>query len=497
MRQEPLDQIDAAVNKHIQNKLLPGAEVLVARSGTIVKQDAYGYAYQYEDGKFKLASDPVVMKKDTIFDVASVSKIFTSTAVLKLLEDGLIHSVDDPVINYIPEFAKNGKEKVTIKQLLTHTSGFVSWIPLWGKAATREDTFKLVLEYKLDKAPGTNYTYSDLNMITLGVIVERLTGKRLDAYVKEIITDPLGMHDTMYNPPASLKSRIAATEYQPGTNRAIVWGEVHDENAYALGGVAGHAGVFSTAHDLAILGHTILNDGKYGDTRILKPETVKLMKENHLPNFPENKHSLAFELNLGWYMDALNDAGSLGHTGFTGTSIVLSPTNDTILILLTNRVHPSRDMGSINPVRRDVARLVGDSIKIAIPGDGTAWFSGYGDNVDNVLQAEVNLAEKATLSFDTIYSIQTSADYGYIEATPNGTTWTQIRPALNGDSQGWRTITVEVPAGTKSIRFRYKTVGTSFQGSGRGWYIQNVKVTTSTDELTPELASAKWQIRMY
>lgn len=496
MRQEPLDQIDGAINKHINNRLLPGAEVLVARSGTIVKHDAYGHAYRYEDDKFKQASDPVVMQKNTIFDIASISKVFTSTAVLKLLEDGLIRSVDDPVVQYIPEFAVNGKEHVTIKQLLTHTSGFVAWIPLWGKAATREDTLKLVLEYKLNKEPGTSYTYSDLNMITLGVIVERLTGKQLDVYVKEMITDPLGMKDTMYNPPASLKPRIAATEFQPGTSRAIVWGEVHDENAYALGGVAGHAGVFSTAHDLAIFAHAIMNDGKYGNTRILKPETVKLMKENHLPHFPANKHSLAFELNLGWYMDALNDLGSLGHTGFTGTSMVLSPTNDTILLVLTNRVHPSRSMGSINPVRRDVARLVGDAIKVAIPGNGEAWFSGYGDNVDHELRAELNLTDQSTLTFDTLYSIQTTADFGYIEATSNGTTWTQIHPALKGDSQGWRTITAEIPSGTQAIRFRYKTVGTSFQGSGRGWYIQNVKATTANGELTPDLTSTQWQIRM-
>ena len=164
----------------------------------------------------------------------------------------------------------------------------------------------------LEAEPGTRYAYSDLNLITLGALVERLSGMPLDAFVKKHITDPLGMTDTMYNPPASLKPRIAATEYQPEIGRGLIWGEVHDENAWSLDGVAGHAGVFSTARDLAVFGHMFLQKGKYGDKRILKESTVELMAKYHLPDFPGDDHGLGWELNQSWYMDALADAENHG-----------------------------------------------------------------------------------------------------------------------------------------------------------------------------------------
>src|SRR5690606_41617846 len=165
-------------------------------------------------------------------------------------------------------------------------------------------------------------------MITLGALIERLSGQGLDEYVFENITKPLKMTDTMYNPPESLKHRIAATEYQPWTNRGVVWGEVHDENAWSLDGVAGHAGVFSTAHDLGKLAHMFINEGRYGGKRILQPETIQLLVENQIPEFPGNDHGLGWELSQGWYMDALSESSTLGHTGYTGTSIVVNLNND-------------------------------------------------------------------------------------------------------------------------------------------------------------------------
>ena len=159
-------------------------------------------------------------------------------------------------------------------------------------------------------------------MITLGMLIEQLSGQRQDEFVREHITEPLGMKDTMYNPPASLKHRIAATEYQAIPNRGLVWGEVHDENAWSLDGVAGHAGVFSTANDLAKLAHIFINEGKYGGKTILKPETVQLLLQNQNTAFPGNDHGLGWELGQGWYMDALSEGTySFGHTGYTGTSI--------------------------------------------------------------------------------------------------------------------------------------------------------------------------------
>ncbi|RXT04397.1 serine hydrolase [Ammoniphilus sp. CFH 90114] len=493
MRQEPLDQIDEVIEQAIAEGALPGAVVLVARKGSIVKHEAYGRAVQYADDIFTPAEELLDMQKDTIFDLASVSKVITSTAVLKLYEEGKFQ-LDDPVAKYIPEFGENGKTTVTIQQLLTHTSGLPASIPLYQRGASREERIQIALKIPLSNPPGKAYTYSDMNMMILGALVERLAGKGLDEYVKETITDPLGMKDTMYNPPAELKPRIAATEYQPWTGRGMVWGEVHDENAWSLDGVAGHAGVFSTAHDLAIFSHMMLNDGKYGGTRILKPETVKLLTENQIPQFPQNGHGLGYEVQLGWYMDALSDPRTYGHTGYTGTSLVVSPNNETVVILLTNRVHPSRNTISTNFTRREVARLAADAIPVTISGKEGAWFSGYGDQIENILQAEVPGGETVTLSFDTWYQIQTTDDAGYIEVSSDEKTWSLIFPCLNGGSGGWTTLQVELPKGAKWVRFRYKT-DTQYSGNGRGWYIQNVKMNSDGETVQPVMTSDTWEIR--
>ncbi|UJL45937.1 beta-lactamase family protein [Virgibacillus sp. NKC19-16] len=361
MLQQPLDEIDGVIEQGITDRYMPGAVTLVARSGTIVKEDAYGYAARYLDDDFTEMENPVEMQTDTIFDLASITKVFTATAAMHLYEQGAFN-LDDPVAEYIPEFAQNGKSDVTIRQLLTHTSGFPAWIPLYQTTDSREEAYAEVFSTALEHEPGTHYGYSDLNMITIGALIEQISGKRLDQYIQTYITEPLGMANTMFNPPESLKNRIAATEYQPQTEREIVWGEVHDENAWAMDGIAGHAGLFSTAQDLAVFVQMILNDGQYDGTRILKTETVEKMETNQLPDFPGNAHSLAWELNQDWYMGALSEPSTLGHTGFTGTSIVISPSKDAVAILLTNKVHPTREAPSTNPLRQAVAQKTADAI---------------------------------------------------------------------------------------------------------------------------------------
>ncbi|ALX49971.1 serine hydrolase domain-containing protein [Lentibacillus amyloliquefaciens] len=361
MLQQPLDEIDSVIQQGIADKYMAGSVVLAARSGTIVKEDAYGYAARYLDDDFTEMENPVEMQTDTIFDLASITKVFTATAAMHLYEQGEFN-LDDPVADYIPEFAQNGKSDVTIRQLLTHTSGFPAWIPLYQTTDSREQAYQEVFSTALEHEPGTHYGYSDLNMITIGALVEQISGERLDQYIQTNITEPLGMTDTMFNPPELLKDRIAATEYQPQTDRGIVWGEVHDENAWAMDGVAGHAGLFSTAQDLAVFAQMILNDGQYDDTRILETGTVEKMETNQLPDFPGNAHSLAWELNQDWYMGGLSEPSTLGHTGFTGTSIVISPSKETVAILLTNKVHPTRDAPSTNPIRQAVAGKTADAI---------------------------------------------------------------------------------------------------------------------------------------
>ncbi|WP_061579286.1 serine hydrolase domain-containing protein [Saccharococcus caldoxylosilyticus] len=494
MREEPLQEIDQVIEQAMRDRVIPGAVVYIVRRGIIVKHEAYGYARRYEDDLFTESKQPIPMRKDTIFDLASISKLFTTAAAMKLYEQGKF-SLDDPVAKYIPEFAQNGKEKVTIRQLMTHTSGLAAWIPLYKMGTNREDRLQMVFAQPLEHPPGTTYTYSDLNMITLGALVERLSGLRLDQFVYKYITKPLGMNDTMYNPPPQLKTRIAATEYQPWTGRGLVWGEVHDENAWALDGVAGHAGVFSTAHDLAIFASMFLQNGKYGDKRILQPETVRLLMENQIPQFPGDDHGLGWELAQGWYMDALSESTTLGHTGYTGTSIVVSPNNHVIAILLTNRVHPTRNTVSTNPLRRQVARLTADAIPVAMPGKKRAWFAGYGDGLNAVLSTNVTLNEQATLTFDTWYRIEPNVDFGVVEVSPDGIHWMQVGEWLTGSSGNWVTKTVTIPAHTVSIRFRYHTDASI---NGRGWYVTNVRLTDERGKkIMATWESSEWEQRSF
>ncbi len=493
MVEGPLNEIDGIMEEMIDSRVMPGAVALVARRGHIVKHEAYGMAYQYKDDGLTEADQPISMAKDTIFDLASISKIFTTTAAMQLYEKGLFN-LDDPVADYLPEFAAGGKEEVTIRQLMTHTSGFTAWIPLYSQGNSREDRISIALQYPLANDPGSTYTYSDLNMIALGALIEKLSGKRLDEYVRDHITKPLGMKDTMYNPPESLKDRIAATEYQPALGRGLVWGEVHDENAWSLDGVAGHAGVFSTAGDLAKFAHMYVNEGTYGGKRILKKETVRTLTENQIPQFPGDDHGLGWELNQGWLGDALTDKDSLSHTGYTGTSVVISQKNDTIAILLTNRVHPTRNTVSTNGARRAFARQVADSIPVSIPGKQPAWFSGYGDNTEKSLTAEVDLHSQAVLSFETWHRIEENSDYGYLEISADGTNWTEVK-SFTGNSESWSTVKAELPADTKLIRFRYKTDATV---NGRGWYLDNIKISPEKGkDIKPEFASEEWQKRSY
>ncbi|RDY71064.1 class A beta-lactamase-related serine hydrolase [Halobacillus trueperi] len=488
MREEPLQEIDPLLLSAIENNVMPGAVTLVARRGHIVKEEAYGYAMKYEDDEFTQSENPIPMTKDTIFDLASISKIFTTTAAMILYEQNAFE-LNDPVAKHLPEFAENGKENVTIEQLLTHTSGFKAWIPLYTVEGDRNDRLQHVLQYPLANEPGSTYTYSDLNMITLGALVERLSNMRLDEFVEKNITKPLKMEDTMYNPEEDLKSRIAATEDQPWTNRGLVWGEVHDESAWSLDGVAGHAGVFSTANDLAKFAHMFLNEGTYGNKKILEPETVKLLTENRIPQFAGDDHGLGWELQQGWYMDALSSPRTYGHTGYTGTSIVVNPENDTIAILLTNRVHPTRDTVSTNGARRGIARKVADAIPVQMDKKSNPWFSGYGDQVEKQLLAKVNLSETASLSFRTWFEIEDGYDFGTLEVSDDGETWTTL-DRFTGDSNGWVSRNVELPSGTTHLRFIYETDGSV---NNRGWYIDNLEINGNA----VEVKSDSWEKRSY
>jgi len=350
MNTEPLDQawqqLMSMRSAVVDRPLFPGAVLLCGVDDTIVYHRAGGAAlcYQDQDGTLLPEADRLPMRPDTIVDLASISKLFTALVIMQLVESGVV-DLDRPVIDYLPEFAAAGKQAVTCRQLLVHTSGFPAEIPLWRLFDSPAARIRGALEAELVAAPGTAYCYSDLNLITLGELARRTTGQRLDQLVAERICAPLGLTDTGYNPDPALKHRIAATEFEAIPDRGMVHGQVHDENAWSLDGVAGHAGVFSTAADLARLAQAIIG------RELLGEEAATEMITNQTPDFAGHDHGLGFEINQRWYMGDLAGPQTIGHTGYTGTSLVIDLARHAYVIVLTNRVHPNRGWGSPNPAR--------------------------------------------------------------------------------------------------------------------------------------------------
>jgi len=356
-----LKKIDDAVAAEIQASHIPGAVVLVARNGNVVFRKAYGNAQTVPQ------KEPLT--PDRMFDMASVTKpIATATSVMMLVEEGRLR-LTDKVTQFIPEFTPFISEKgdttdvPTIAHLLTHTSGLP---PYTNAAALREkygepcpdQLIQIIAAIKKQSAPGEKYVYSCLGFITLGEIVRRVTGQNIAQFSSERIFKPLGMQSTMYCPPADLLARIVPTEV---LNGKPLKGKVHDPLAQLLGGVSGNAGLFSTVDDLAIYCQMMLNGGTYGKAHILSPLTVGLMTTVY-PDFAFSERSLGWGVNVSHYslMGDLLPKTAFGHTGFTGTSVVIEPSTQTFIIILTNRVHlPDGDAG---PLRAKVANIVAGSL---------------------------------------------------------------------------------------------------------------------------------------
>ncbi len=386
-----LAYLDDAIEAEIARKQLPGAVVIVGRQGKLVWRRAYG--------KRALEPQPEAMTTDTLFDLASLTKVVaTATSVMILVERGLIR-LGDPVARYIPEFAQMGKQNITVEQLLIHRSGFVPDNEIKDYEQGPEQALLNIWKLAPTVAPGTRFIYSDVNFIVLAELVKRVSGKPLDQFAAENIFHPLGMKDTGFKPDAALKPRIAPTEKRGGsqlvpstgekTEGEEHWmrGEVHDPRSYLLGGVAGHAGLFSTADDLAIYCQMILNRGEYQGQRILSPLTVARMTQ------PREVGGNGGEGNwraLGWdyytsYSANRGDlfpVGSFGHTGFTGTGIWIDPASETFIVFLSNRVHPQLDAdpskrADVTSLRGRVASIVAASI--------TAPPFALGDGASSVL----------------------------------------------------------------------------------------------------------------
>jgi CubicO group peptidase (beta-lactamase class C family) len=335
----------------MQRNVFPGGVAMVRYKGARMLLAAYGLAYKY-DSLTKLAADPIPAATDTLYDLASISKLFTTTCVMRLVEQGRL-ALDEPIAQWLPAFAAGGKDAVSLRQLLTHTSGLPDYLQLWKLESTPEARIQRVLRTPLLDPPGSIFRYSDLGLITLGYLVEQVAGAPLDRAVHGMVTGPLKLDNIMYRPSAELKPRTAPTEYEDAVGRGMVWGEVHDENAWSLGGAAGHAGVFGTAEDLSRFAQMYLDGGILDGTRLLKEETVAEMTRNQIGDL--EWRGLGWELNADYYMGHLASPQTYGHTGFTGTSLVVDPRRQLIVVLLTNRVHPTRKGPSENPARQAVA----------------------------------------------------------------------------------------------------------------------------------------------
>jgi uncharacterized protein YbbC (DUF1343 family) len=359
MSQAQLARMGEAITVEISRKQLPGAVVLVGRQGKVVWRNAYG----------NRALEPQIeaMTPDTIFDLASLTKVVaTATSVMILVERGQVR-LGDPVARYIPEFAEMGKRNITVEQLMTHRSGFVPDNEIKDYEQGPEKAFQNIWRLAPIAEAGSRFIYSDVNYIVLAELVRRVSGKPLDEFAAENIFKPLGMKDTGFKPAARLQPRIAPTEERNGH-----WmrGEVHDPRSFLLGGVAGHAGLFSTADDLAIYCQMILNHGQYRGARVLSPMGVTRMTEARASGgnaTDGNARALGWDVMTGYSSNRgdLFPLGSFGHTGFTGTSIWIDPSSETFVIFLSNRVHPRLDPkqpADVNSLRGRVASIVAASI---------------------------------------------------------------------------------------------------------------------------------------
>jgi uncharacterized protein YbbC (DUF1343 family)/CubicO group peptidase (beta-lactamase class C family) len=363
-----LGAVDSIIQQAIADGNIPGAVLIVGHDGKLVYRKAYGHR------ALEPRREPMTL--DTIFDMASLTKVIvTTTAVMQLVERGKVR-LNDPVAKYLPQFAQNGKEDITIRQLLVHFSGLAPDLDLKTPWTGKETAYQMAVAQTLEEAPGSEFVYSDINFIVLGALVEQVSGEPLNQYADRNIFAPLKMTHTRFLPPASWRPKIAPTQYDESEH--MLRGMVHDPTARRMGGVAGHAGLFSTGDDVAKFAQALLDGGD----GILSPLSVEKMTT------PEQPPAAPVLRGFGWDIDSpfssnrgdLFPIGSFGHTGFTGTSLWIDPTTQTYVILLTNAVHP-RGKGNAIGLRTKVATEVAASLNLtASEKDAQRWKSITGYN---------------------------------------------------------------------------------------------------------------------
>ncbi|MYC82799.1 MAG: beta-lactamase family protein [Acidobacteria bacterium] len=350
----PLSRIDGVVRQAIDNGRIPGAVVLVGQGGHILFEKAYGHRC--------LEPRPEPMTLETRFDLASLTKVLaTATGVLILVQDGKAR-LEDPVSRYLPDFGRRGKGTITIRQVLTHYSGLAPYFRLEAKGPEAASAvIDKICHSDLSAAPGSDFIYSDLGFILLGRLIEVVSGEPLDRFVRSRVFSPLKMVETGFRPPPGGRHPIAPTE--KGVDGSFLRGQVHDPLAMSMGGVAGHAGLFSNARDLSRYCRMVLNDGWLEGASVLQPRMVRQMvAPQSSPGKPDIR-------GLGWDIQSRYSspkgtrfsARSFGHTGFTGTSLWLDPEIQAYLIILTSRLHPD-GKGDVRALRKEIATIVGEAL---------------------------------------------------------------------------------------------------------------------------------------
>ena len=352
-----LNDVDRVINKAIEDEAFPGAVVLVWKDGKTIFEKAFeNYTYDPESQK---------VYPHTLYDLASLTKVIATTTAAMICYDRELFSLDDKVVKYIPEFGVNGKENITIKNLLLHNSGLPAWKKFYGRNLNCDDVINEIYSSELEYKIGEKTVYSDLGIITLGKIIEKVTGKSLAYFYVDEIYHPLGMEFSFFSPPDFpffLKELCAPTEIDNYWRMKTLQGEVHDETSAMLNGVAGHAGLFSNASDISKLLSVLMNKGKLNDEQFIKQSTVELFTK---------RYSEESTRALGW--DTKSDSGSsagiyfsknsFGHTGYTGTSIWADPERNLFVVFLTNRVYPTRENTKIQKVRPQLHNAVIKSIE--------------------------------------------------------------------------------------------------------------------------------------
>lgn len=357
-------RVDELILSGITNKYYPGAGLIVGLNRDIVYEKYYG-GFTYDESSTGIT-------ENSIFDLASVTKVIATTSAVMILYDKGKIELDSKVTDYLPDFGSNGKENITLRNLLVHNSGLKAWMPFYKTCANKNEVANTIFSSGLEFEPGTKYLYSDLNMITLMLIVEKVSGESFSDFCTKEIFYPLGLKNTMFNPPADIKNSVVPTEYDANLRKRQLQGEVHDENAYVIGGASGHAGLFSTAKDLFRFMKMMLNEGKYynpytrglREETMFKKETVELFLNRYYTDNYMNTRALGWDTKqdpIGKFRSQCGEeisAECFGHTGYTGTSVWCDKARGITIIFLTNRVYPSRGNEGIKEIRPDLHNYI-------------------------------------------------------------------------------------------------------------------------------------------